>query len=192
MKTTEHELRPMIAELFGAFPILSSWFTGLGEDNQTGVRRAWHRSLMEFEAADIGWAVCQFVDGHAPMPPNYEFDRLGYVLKQWANIAAGKRLESENREKLKNQASPVRAAGSVLHRFGTAMRTSQMLGCACKHRAITKEENAEMLAVANRFHIDGDCSLPVLSETVLAKVSAAGDGETVKRYREAIAKCNNT
>lgn len=154
-------LRPMIQEIAAAFPSFAAWFTDLTELQQDGMRRSWVRQVATLEPSDVRFAVDQILDGKVPMPANYEYDRLGVLIKTWAAVEAARRIEKANADKLREQARPIGDTShkAISERFGPARRCGRAWAMAVRDGDATQKENDEAMLIVHRYHRHGDCEL---------------------------------
>lgn len=159
---TEQTIRPIINALLDAFPSLDGWFSGLTADQQHGMRKAWVRQVANLEPQDVQRASDRILRGEVDLPPNYQFDRLGVVLRSWGNVESQERLASEHRQTLREQAAPNAdaSAKAVARRFGPAIKCAAAWGAARRSGYVTEQQNAEAMAQVHRHHKQGDCVLP--------------------------------
>lgn len=159
---TEKELDPIVQSILDAFPMFDAWFCQLSDEQRRGMRAAWTRQLSTLEPSDVREAAAGILDGRVPMPKNYEFDRLGFELKSWGNVAAANRIERQKTETLREQAAPnADASGrAVARRFGRAIKCASAWGAALRAGHVTTDQNAEAMAQIHRHHKRGDVNLP--------------------------------
>jgi hypothetical protein len=158
---TETDLKPIVNDLLDAFPMFASWFAGLSQDQRDGMKRAWTRQLSKLEPSDVRHAADQILDGRVPLPKNYEFDRLGFELRSWGQVAAAERIERGNTETLRQQAQPIKdsSARAVGCRFGKAIKCASAWGAACRAGYVEQNQNEDAMVLIHRFHQHGDVEL---------------------------------
>lgn len=158
-----------IQKVMDAFPSVAQWFTKLG-DQRDGMLKAWDRQLSAIPVQHVAAAVDLIIDGKEPLPANYEFDRLGYVIKKLAEPFQTKQVEAKRVSGLKRQASEKRMdnAGRFRQALGAAMRS----GSAKRAGIIDEQTNAANLADCRAFSTgDGD-RLPEYSQDQEIKIDA--------------------
>ena len=158
---TEADLTPVLESVGNAYPSFRGWYFGLSDQQRQGMKSAWTRQLSTLQADDVSFAVGEILDGRVEMPKNYEYDRLGSLLRTWGGVAAAKRIEAENTERLRDLAKPDadRSVKAVNYRFGPAVKCASAWGAAVRAGHVTQSENDDAMAVVHQYHKVGDVEL---------------------------------
>lgn len=171
----------MVQDLLNAYPSFANWFVGLSATQQDGMRNAWVRQVATLDPSDVRAATDEILDGRVPLPKNYEFDRLGFELRSWGNIAAARRIEESKSRSLREQASPDSdpSVRGVNRRFGQAIKCATSWGAALRSGHVTESQNTDAMVVIHRFHRHGDTTL-VWPEVPVAERKTMVDSWRVK------------
>lgn len=161
MTVTESDLRPMVQDILNAYPSFANWFVNLSPNQQDGMRKAWVRQVATLEPSDVRAATDEILDGRVPLPKNYQFDRLGFELRSWGNIAAARRIEESKSKTLREQARPASdpSVRGVNRRFGQAIKCAASWGAATRAGYVTQSQNEDAMTLIHRHHRQGDVEL---------------------------------
>lgn len=157
----ETDLRPIVQKLVDAYPSLANWLSGLSITQRETMRASWVRQVAKLEPQDVQAAADGILDGKTPLPKNYEFDRLGYELRTWGNVAAAARIEVENADRLREQARPSgdRTASGIAYRCGKAMKCAACWGSALRSELVTEDEHTAAMETIHKHHMTGAVDL---------------------------------
>ena len=157
----ETDLKPVIEQIGNSYPSFAGWYGSLTGTQRQGIRDSWLRQVAKLEPSDVQSAAGEILDGRVEMPKNYEFDRLGILLRTWGNVAAARRIEEQNTQHLRRQATPS-GDGSVKgvnYRFGPSIKCAAAWGSALRSGHITPDDNAAAMEIVHRHHRHGDVEL---------------------------------
>lgn len=138
------QIRKLTGKLMLAFPTYGNFV----RDNSESVKETLTKQLSTIDYLDCDKVVDRLIMGDLEMPPNYEFDRVGQVLRRWAGqIADRRREQSENAERLAEKkeafswlADASGDMGDERARWCVAMRQVIANGQSARERKMTREE----------------------------------------------------
>lgn len=135
---TDNDFTTIIQPLLDAFPSFASYYT----THRATLRPAMMTQLSSVDANDARDVISKLVSGDMAMPPNYEFDRVGVMIKRESNDIRSKRNERcRVVDKYLNHKSGAMA-------YVRSSRTGHIaieLGAMVKRKEITHEQNDAMM-----------------------------------------------
>ncbi|QDV86956.1 hypothetical protein [Planctomycetes bacterium TBK1r] len=165
----ESDLGPIVESIGRSYPSFAKWYDNLTDTQKKGMRDAWLRQLSSLEPSDVRVAADEILDGRVEMPKNYEFDRLGNLLRTWGGVEAARRIEQRNTEQLRDQAKPPADSSlkSMSWRFGPSIKCAAAWGSALRAGHVSEAENATAMEVIHRYHKQGNVELcwPTVPQT---------------------------
>lgn len=138
-----------IAWLLERMPRCKQWLAGLPDNDKAALEKGWRVQLQRLHIDDVREAVRQLRDGEVDLPANYEFDRLGYYIRQTALRISEGRVAAEETARRRLEATDLPPMDRS--RFGTAKRVAMDAGLAKEYGIITPQRNADIMASVHLF-----------------------------------------
>ena len=148
-RCTEAQAQKAIDWLLERMPRCKQWLEQLPDNDRLALGKGWRVQLQRLHIDDVREATRQLRDGEVDLPANYEFDRLGYYIRQTALRISESRVAEEETAKRRLEATD----GPTMDRsrFGAAKKVAMDAGLAKGYGIISDSRNADIMASVHLF-----------------------------------------
>ena len=147
-RCTEAQAQKAIDWLLERMPRCKQWLANLSDNDRLALGKGWRVQLQRLHIDDVREATRQLRDGEVDLPANYEFDRLGYYIRQTALRISEERVATEETAK---KAASQGGTPADMSRFGEAKKVAMDAGLAKGYGIISDSRNADIMASVHLF-----------------------------------------